>query len=305
MQLAVVKIFRTLVNPTDGITHCPEDYAAAGGELLVLALSISWGLTAIFNPAVIRSNPLQDRVGYNNLCVGWDTPPGKYVAAPIFALIIVTESRFMQLDYWRADLDSRITDVQKIWMGVSHLFNFGSWLLAIGIFSTDAMVAPLGHTISFVQLVVFGYIGYVGNFFATDPKYHKRGSHVFCAIFGVVCAAFGGCALTQMVAYDEVHRRRGPVPPIVMMVLDYGYFVCMAVQGSMRPAAPSLSAKYTLVSDDDFTVVSPGEDSRAGSPGAAHEVDEVLCSPPAQPNTCWGRLLGDPAICKCPAKSMA
>jgi len=237
------------------IKYNPEDYAAAGGELLVLTMIISWIVTYLFNPAVIESNELKSRVGYNNLCVGWDSAPARYIAAPMFAVIIFIESRYSQLDFWRCQLDETATRRQKQAVMAANLFNALSWFGSIGIFSIYAEEWPAGHTGSFVQLVVFGYIAFLMNFVETDVKYHPRGSHLFCGIFGVICILFGACAIKQMVTYDPITKTRGPVPWQIMMFLDYGYFACMGLQGFMRPAAPSLTADYKLASDDDFTIV--------------------------------------------------
>jgi len=253
-MLATARVLRRMAISHEHcvITYNPEDFAAAGGELLVIAMLISWFLTYFFNPSIIESNELKARVGYNNLCVGWDSAPARYVAAPIFAMIIFLESRYSQLDHWRAQLDKSLSPFQKQAMMVANFFNAISWFGSIGIFSIDAAVWPAGHTASFVQLVVFGYIAFLFNFLETDPKYHRPGSHVFCAFFGVVCVMFGLCAMKQMIAYDPVTMTRGPVPWQLMFFLDYAYFACMGIQGFMRPRAPSLAADYKLISDEDF-----------------------------------------------------
>mmetsp|Transcript_48500 Transcript_48500/g.136428 ORF Transcript_48500/g.136428 Transcript_48500/m.136428 type:complete len:263 (-) Transcript_48500:146-934(-) len=252
MVVALTRIMRSISKPSASVTYNPEDYAAAGGELFVIAMISSWLLTFIFRPEIIVDNPLKDRVGYNNLCVGWDTPPAKYVAAPIFCMIIFLESRYMQLDFWRAEIDPTITEWQKKMVMLANVFNTLSWFGSIGIFVIDATVWPAGHTASFVQLVVLGYVAFLGNFLETDTKYHPPGSHLFMVIFGVVSVAFGICAMMQMLSFDPLTKVMGPVPWELMCFLDYGYFTCMALQGSMRPAAPSLCAQYKLVSDDDF-----------------------------------------------------
>mmetsp|Transcript_84581 Transcript_84581/g.213303 ORF Transcript_84581/g.213303 Transcript_84581/m.213303 type:complete len:265 (-) Transcript_84581:169-963(-) len=256
MPVSTATILRSMASFQDHkeITYSPEMYAAAGGELLVISMLLSWTLTYFFAYDVIEDNPLKARVGYNNLCVGWDVFPAKYFAAPMFTFIVFIESRFCQLDHWRAQLDMSIQPFQKRAVMVANVVSATSWFGAIGIFSIDPAYSPTGHTLSFVQLVVFGYVAFVCNFIETDVKYHKTGSWVFCVIFGVISLAFGICAMTQMLLYDEENQVMGPVPWYVMFCLDYSYFACMGIQGFMRPAAPSLNADYKLVSDDDYTV---------------------------------------------------
>jgi hypothetical protein len=40
----------------------------------------------LFNPDVVDHNPIKDRVGYNNACVGWDTAPASYFATYVLVL---------------------------------------------------------------------------------------------------------------------------------------------------------------------------------------------------------------------------
>ena len=48
-------------------THVqPDDYLAATSELIFLSLAVAWIITWFTNPQVIASNPLKDRIGYNN-----------------------------------------------------------------------------------------------------------------------------------------------------------------------------------------------------------------------------------------------
>uniref|UniRef100_A0A6V0I4Z8 Uncharacterized protein n=1 Tax=Zooxanthella nutricula TaxID=1333877 RepID=A0A6V0I4Z8_9DINO len=249
-MIAFSRIMAQMALPSHEVRYNPEDYAAASGELLVFNMIISWVLTYLFNPAVIDENELKARVGYNNLCVGWDTMPAKFVAAPLFAVIIFFQSRFLQLDYWRAALLGQRVLVVRI-------VNFvcaASWFFAIGIFSIDAAVNPLGHTFSFVQLVIFSYVAFCANLVEVDPRFHPKGAYPFVAIFGVISILFGICAMIQMYKYDPLTGAMGPVPWHLMCLLDYGYFACMGLQGFFRPRAPSLQAPLKLISDDDFQV---------------------------------------------------
>merc|ERR1712032_1564692 len=55
-------------------------YLKAGSEVFAFLIAGSWLLTYLYNPGTIEDNPLKRRIGYNNLCVGYDTPPAKYFA---------------------------------------------------------------------------------------------------------------------------------------------------------------------------------------------------------------------------------
>ena len=46
----------------------------------------------MWNPDIISQNRLRDIVGYNNICVGFDTEPARSISAPGFALSELMES---------------------------------------------------------------------------------------------------------------------------------------------------------------------------------------------------------------------
>jgi len=257
---------RAAAAPGKSLILNPEDYAAAGGELLVIAMVLSWVLTYIYDPDIIKDNQLKRRVGYNNLCVGWDMAPAKYVAAPIFVGIVFFESRFMQLSYQRAAIDPSSNRNEDRIVMIVNFFSTLSWMVCILIFVCDPVENATLHTFSFVQLVVFGYFAYVANFVTTDVKYHPRGSHAFIGIFGLFSLMFGLCAVVQFLMYSE-ESGPGPIPWWVTAIGDYGWFVCLGVQGYMRPRAPSLRLDFTLTSDDDFQVL--GEKKPAAESGRA------------------------------------
>eukprot|EP00928_Gymnodinium_smaydae_P048710 TRINITY_DN32612_c0_g1_i1.p1 TRINITY_DN32612_c0_g1~~TRINITY_DN32612_c0_g1_i1.p1 ORF type:complete len:301 (-),score=56.90 TRINITY_DN32612_c0_g1_i1:142-1014(-) len=238
----------------DGIVYNPEDFAAAGGELLVVTLIISWILTYIFRPEFIANNELKDRVGYNNLCVGWDVNPARGVAAPLFALIIFVECRYLQLDFWRADLEPNLTRRQRRAVLLANASSALGWFASIGIFANHADSSPALHTASFLQLVVLSFVAYECNFHEAPQSCHPRGSLLFRIIFGCFASSFAIMAIIQFAMYDEYTKTRGPIPWQAVAFADYGYFACMAVQGYFRPRAASVTTRMTLTSDDDFKV---------------------------------------------------
>mmetsp|Transcript_143754 Transcript_143754/g.460127 ORF Transcript_143754/g.460127 Transcript_143754/m.460127 type:complete len:291 (-) Transcript_143754:47-919(-) len=249
MVLALAEILRRAVEVQydhNTVSYRPELYASAGGELLVVAMLLSWALTAVYRPDTIASNPLQDRVGYNNLCVGWDMAPARYVAAPLFGLIIWFENRYMMLDFWRASLTPGLSKVKENIVLVANFLNAVSWTFACLIFVIQADEWPAGHTAAFVQKVVFGYIAYVANFIETDESTHRTGSWVFLGLFGIVSSGFFCCAFVQFQFYDELTNTPGPIPWFVTAGFDYSWFACLVVQGFMRPRAPDIICALSL-----------------------------------------------------------
>mmetsp|Transcript_138091 Transcript_138091/g.429235 ORF Transcript_138091/g.429235 Transcript_138091/m.429235 type:complete len:293 (+) Transcript_138091:2-880(+) len=237
--------------------YTPEDYAAAGGELLVLALISSWVITYFFNPAVIEKNRLKDVVGYNNLCVGWDSFPARMVAAPLFALIIYLYIQFMNLDTLRQNLETGLTMRERSITYFCNLLTGLSYCVACLIFVFDPMYYPLAHSASFVQLIFFGYFAYAANFYETDRRYHPKGSYVYLAVFGIASVTFSVMAVYMLIVFDPKTGVRGAIPWYVIAACDYMWFFCKALGSVFRPAAPSIRVSYELVSNENFTVL-PG-----------------------------------------------
>ena len=94
--------------PKDGRV-VPEKYLEAAGECFILMIGVSWALTMAFNPDVTRDNKLLDRVGYNNMCVGFDSPPARYVAMPLQVLMAYLAARYASLDTTRAMEQKQVT----------------------------------------------------------------------------------------------------------------------------------------------------------------------------------------------------
>lgn len=232
----------------------PEDYAAAGGEVLVMALIVSWVLTFALNRDAILHNRLNDAVGYPNLCVGWDEPPAQWVAAPMFAMIIVFFNRYMELDLLRQNLTREVYK-GRIWTYCANRLCMASWAVGCLIFVIPPRNHPNLHSAAFIQLMVCMYFAYVANFLEAEPKYWPRYWQFYVAVYSFSTFGFAFMAAFQLHAYDSETGKRGPIPWFVVAVADYSWFLCLTVGYHFRPAAPSVAITYELVSDSDFEVV--------------------------------------------------
>eukprot|EP00930_Biecheleria_cincta_P076577 TRINITY_DN63786_c0_g1_i1.p1 TRINITY_DN63786_c0_g1~~TRINITY_DN63786_c0_g1_i1.p1 ORF type:complete len:222 (+),score=23.68 TRINITY_DN63786_c0_g1_i1:250-915(+) len=175
-------------------------------------------------------------------------------------MIIWFNSRYVQLDFWRAELDPTIGPWQKTVVMLANFSNALSWIFCILIFVVSPEENATLHTFAFVQLVAFGYIAYVANFLETDSKYHPSGSYLFVFFFGLCSASFGACAVIQFLTYDEETQTPGPIPWYITASSDYAWFLCLGVQGYMRPRAPSIRMNFELCSDDDFQIIQDTSD---------------------------------------------
>ena len=97
-------------NPDEMIV--PELYLQGAGEAFTLTILVSWAVTLAYNPAIVERNLLKDLVGYNNVCVGFDAAPARYVAVPLFALVSFLAVRYVNLDSLRAQLQDAVRPIE-------------------------------------------------------------------------------------------------------------------------------------------------------------------------------------------------
>merc|ERR1719247_2615989 len=100
-------------------------YFIAAGELLTATIIISWIISLIAQPispvdptgntTVFEDNALKRRIGYNNLCVGFDTAPAKYVASVCWVFIAYCGFRYGWLDLQRTELVKARLSSCKYW----------------------------------------------------------------------------------------------------------------------------------------------------------------------------------------------
>jgi len=149
-------------------TVVPERYLEATGECFILMCLVSWLLTDLFNPSVVEKNPLKDRTGYNNICVGFDTPPARYVAMPLQVLQAFLAVRYVSLDNTRAQLERRAGRINWYQHAFTRLTNvlYGCFMVCFPVLLVvTPMVSVDGHTYLFFAMVVLSFSVVAANFF--------------------------------------------------------------------------------------------------------------------------------------------
>ena len=67
--------------------HDPVHYNNKLMEVFVLLVIVCWVMTWTMRPDTLANNPLSDAWGYNNVCVGFDEVPMRYVAAVLWTVV--------------------------------------------------------------------------------------------------------------------------------------------------------------------------------------------------------------------------
>jgi hypothetical protein len=242
-------LLRILRSPPDVVS--PETWFSASSEVMTVCFIVSWTITSIFNPDLISDNALMERLGYNNICVAWDAPPALYPASIIFSLALYCQLRFCYLDNLRCVL-SDASASQKWWTQAANLVQGGSWCVFPIVYVMTPDQNALIHSGAFVCLIIGNLFGMATNFYEMDNQYHKKGSWIYLACLTFFSIGFPGVVVTQLLTYREDSEELGPAPVWLNVFLDYGWFLCLAIQSRFMPAAPSIYFKCKLVEDEDF-----------------------------------------------------
>ena len=262
----------------------PELYLDASFEVFLFMIACTWICTCIWNPNILFAskggNRINDIFAYNNVCVGFDTPPARYVAQPLFALQSFLGVRYGNLDLLRLSLEWRAGRVDKL----SAYFNATMDILFMGtmllwpmllIITPDAGGFGLNyHFYVYVIFVVIMYLTILAQF-STAPK------EVIPLISKIWLGVYGGWTLLLLligfVGFNGYDYKRCPsdevklfyangthaeycqqdpaIPVAIMSVLDYGWFILLLFTTPLLPYSPALNVPISLVIDENAKLV--------------------------------------------------
>ena len=258
----------------------PELYLDASFEVFLFMIACTWITTCIWNPNILLAskggNRINDIFAYNNVCVGFDTPPARYVAQPLFALQSFLGVRFGNLDLLRLHLEWRAGRVDKpvaYFNATMDILFMGTMLLwpMLLIITPDAGGFGLNyHFYVYVIFVVIMYLTILAQF-STAPK------EVIPLISKIWVGVYGGWTLLLLligfVGFNGYDYKRCPsdevklfyangthaeycqqdpaIPVGLMSVLDYGWFILLLFATPLLPYSPALNVPISLVIDEN------------------------------------------------------
>ena len=91
--------------------------------MFILMIIVCWMITLRYSPEIIEKNGLKDIIGYDNLCVGFDAPPARYVAVPMQVMMAVLACRYSSLDTTRAALEFTHGNITRSQYWCSYIAN--------------------------------------------------------------------------------------------------------------------------------------------------------------------------------------
>jgi hypothetical protein len=210
----------------------PDDYLSAAGESLALIIVQAWILAYFFSYENILSNPLKDRMGYNNVCVAWDVAPALYSSAFLFFLPVYFVVRFVLLDVARMSLDSSISTSRKALVFVLESMYAVSMVGVPLIFVVTPDLHPTAHTVLFLQLIMGRFVG-VASQFIEKPAEVVVSSWVYLAVYGLVSLALCVNGFVTLAQHEGVTDPFFPWP--VGMTVDFMWFACLPLTAHFLP----------------------------------------------------------------------
>jgi hypothetical protein len=230
----------------------PATYLKASGEVLFFCFSCSMAITAIWNPAILKSNLLKDRIGYNNVCVGFDTAPAKYFASPLITFACYLAMRYVWEDSERVKIQvasGAITSKQARMSRIANLMYFVStWIFPLTLIIPPVSSASVwAHSLCFIQLIVARLFAVWANF--NEAPLVSTKEKIFMRVYAVVSILFPLCLMVDYIAYDNgdsKSRQKPLIPTPVTAIFDYTWFICLAVTTKFLPEAPPITFEYSL-----------------------------------------------------------
>ena len=194
-----------------------------------------WTITYFYNPSVIESNPWKDRTGYNNFCVGWDTPPAVYPAAFLMTFIVYGVIKYNVDSLVRAACNPTLDPWRlAVVRGCSLTFAISACFLPLLLVVTPS-VSPNWHTAFFVFYIIGHLFAVVGNFLECAGTGIPRAKWVFLGVYGFISLAFVFQLFVNF-SYYEGPGVSPTLPPALAQFCDYGWFACLAVIEKVLPS---------------------------------------------------------------------
>ena len=207
-------------------TIVPLLYLKAAGEALFLCFSFSWIITLGANPDFVEDNPVKTRLGYNNVCVGFDSAPARYIATPFLLLSIYLGIRFVFLDTLRAYLEKPVhTDSQFMCTVGANCLGFIGFMLLMLIIVLDPIRSSAGHLGFFLQFIVVRWIIIAANFYEASKL--TKPQLIFLLFYTLISVILPILYIVDFAGYDSNEEESGsPTSPFLPWELVAFFDLC-------------------------------------------------------------------------------
>jgi len=267
----------------DKFPERPERWLEATGECFVLCIGVSWLVTSVFNPGIFRDNILRSIVGYNNLCVGFDSPPARYVAMPLLVCQAVLAARYTYLDTIRLKANRAYLTPCQYWLGYYANTVFAVWMacfpmLLVITAEFDSWTSTKIHLFLFMATLFIMWAMIAGN--VVEAEEVETGTRIWFGLFTFHTLALPAVGVIDVLKFHpdltaaeipsiRFERPHPPVPWPVVAYLDYGWFILLMLTVVFLPEAPPVETKmqvdfsattFGAVQEEDYSEEDESED---------------------------------------------
>jgi hypothetical protein len=254
-----------------GGTTYPEMYFLASGELLVFMIGVSALITFIVQPismqcydgdklkpncntSTLDDNAIRRRIGHNNPCVYFDTPPAKYFASVMYVLCAYCGIRYTWLDLERSILlrdrtQSRLTSFQFWFSAVTDVNYALSWMVFILTYVIPPWQNIWGHSAGFMYLGISHGLVVAANVYEAENV--SKIVYLFTAFYFIITILeFGLVAAGNFIYYERTGGVNGPlVPSLYGAIIDYGWFATLGCVSGMMPTSEGLERNVAIAGE--------------------------------------------------------
>mmetsp|Transcript_81637 Transcript_81637/g.141910 ORF Transcript_81637/g.141910 Transcript_81637/m.141910 type:complete len:320 (+) Transcript_81637:92-1051(+) len=241
----------------------PEMYFLAAGELLVLMIGVSAVITYIVQPlsmqcivdgvticnnSTLELNAIKLRVGHNNPCVYFDTPPAKYFAAIVYVFAAYCGVQYTLLDMERSFLVKERLSCCKFYFSIiSDVLYMFAWAGFVMTYVIPPWQNIWAHSTGFICLGTAQFLIFFSN--TLEGENFPILVYVFCGIYGVfTIAEFGFAAGANFYYYDITDGKEPPlIPNLLGTIIDYGWFATLAITSAVMPRSEGLLRETKIV----------------------------------------------------------
>tara|TARA_B110000046_G_scaffold123268_1_gene129822 strand:+ start:1293 stop:2129 length:837 start_codon:yes stop_codon:yes gene_type:complete len=250
----------TVPDPTVRVE--PHLYLGAAAESMFLTLAISWLISFGYQWDYIRNNSILSMNGYNNVCVGWDNPPARYIAASLYPFVIFFQCRFTATI---AIFYARRFKTRPLFVAVAQFFDI-CYVAALAASSNIFVVRP-ADCATCVRPHTALFIGIISTFLPVNVLYYatnrlSRWQRVFLAYFITASVGLAVCLAINVANFDpNVIGPKNTVPPGLTAFFDFSWFALLGLNSSFLPHASALLIRLHVEEHDEPTRAEPKQAS--------------------------------------------
>lgn len=252
LQPYAFQTVRFLMHPVSEVKD-PGQWLGMTGELFLLVVLVSLVITKFMHPEVFTDNPLLEAWGYNNVCVIFDLPPARYVAAVSWIAVTYCAVEYVKLVTHRIFLENRLGRMKKHSRALDYFFVFNhlGYAFTNAAFILCFLIPPTHsrqwHTRPFLAYIVFTWTSKWAcvkeGSLDKDPRTKNiitQSTWIYLWVYGIASLYLVISAEVTYWHHDK-HPTHGPFFPWQLsFAVDWGWMLLTGLGSTFLPVPPLL-----------------------------------------------------------------